>query len=174
MCWNCAKAQKSGAAGVKSPHFTQLICTNSSVQQKWVALGCGRNLHHLINSPNNNMGQRGATLLPLLKAHFSRSTQDLQKPHWCLCTWTHTCSQTIPCWLIVRATTVTELGWTCGEGKWNKETNTTTKKNPSETIQKGDFIFITLEPGVSAPVQLWYTINQQTCHSVWKPRLQWH
>lgn len=28
------------------------------------------------------------------------------------------------------------------------------KKKASETIQKGDFIFITLEPGVSAPVQL--------------------
>lgn len=67
------------------------------------------------------------------------------------------------------------LSW-CGHVGEENETIITNNNNnkASETIQKGDFIFITLEPGVSAPVQLWYTINQQTCHSVWKPRLQWH
>lgn len=64
-----------------------------------------------------------------------------------------------------------QMQWAGRGGEWN---GIKKKKKASETIQKGDFIFITLEPGVSAPVQLWYTINQQSCYSVWKPRLQWH
>lgn len=38
--------------------------------------------------------------------------------------------------------------------KQRNKNNSNNNKKASETIQKGDFIFITLEPGVSAPVQL--------------------
>lgn len=93
-----------------------------------------------------------------LKTHTEAFETSQTPTDICTCK-THTCHQATIYQSLQGYVSVplvmNELGWACGEGKGNKkhENNKQTKK-ASETIQKGDFIFITLKPDVSAPVQL--------------------